>query len=559
MGKSSTPKAPNYERIAELEAQGNLDLARYATQANRVNQYTPWGSLTWSNDRVFDQAGWDAAMQAYNQSIQSSGGGTSSPFSPGPGGLIGMGTITGPDGRTAQIPNFVADFAGLNDPAMNSVRAPISAPNRDDFWSSGDNWSQHIELSPELQQMLDQQNRIQLGLFGAQDAALGRVNQTMASGFNTSGLPSGGTALNIGSLPGLGDVLDPSRLPAMGSVLNINSLPQAGTAFTPTGEQLAVYDPTLNTNNATELMMQRINPQMDRQQEALRAQLANQGIVQGTEAYDRAMMQHQQGRNDAYNQAALTGIGLGMQQQGLMFNQGLQNRQLTAAEQAQQFGQQGYLRELAAQLQAQQYGQQTGNRMLGASEQAQRYGQQTTNQQLAAALQAQQFAQSEQARQRAFQEAAYQRSLPFQELMALTSGSNVQMPQFPGYSQQATTGGPQLLNASQMGYQTALNASNAQNAQQANFMSGLFGLGGTLIGGPAGAAVGAIGGLFSDRRLKRNIKRVGTADNGLAIYSYEYVWGGPVQLGYMADEVEQIAPHAVGNVAGFQTVNYGAI
>lgn len=546
MGKDSTPKAPNYEKIAQLEAQGNLDLARYATQANRVNQYTPWGSLTYTNDRQFDQAGWDAAMQAYNQSLQSSNAARPEYFYH-PYESYGFGE--------SDQPQPPASFY-----ASQAARAPaMEMPNRDDFYTGGDNWSQHIELSPELQQMLDQQNRIQLGLFGAQDAALGRVNQTMASGFNTSGMPSGGTALNIGSLPGLGDVLDPSRLPAMGSVLDINSLPQAGTAFTPTGEQLAVYDPTLNTNNATELMMQRINPQMDRQQEALRAQLANQGIVQGTEAYDRAMMQHQQGRNDAYNQAALTGIGLGMQQQGLMFNQGLQNRQLTAAEQAQQFGQQGYLRELAAQLQAQQYGQQTGNRMLGASEQAQRYGQQTTNQQLAAALQAQQFAQSEQARQRAFQEAAYERSLPFQELMALTSGSNVQMPQFPGYSQQATTGGPQLLNASQMGYQTALNASNAQNAQQANMMSGLFGLGGTLIGGPAGAAVGAIGGLFSDRRLKRNIKRVGTADNGLGIYSYEYVWGGPAQLGYMADEVEQIAPHAVGNVAGFKIVNYGAI
>src|SRR5699024_4853787 len=78
----------------------------------------------------------------------------------------------------------------------------------------------------------------------------------MSSGFDMSGLPEGGTAL------------DPSSLPEMGSV----------------------YDPNLHTNNATELLMERINPQLDRQREALRAQLANQGIAQGSSAYDNAML-----------------------------------------------------------------------------------------------------------------------------------------------------------------------------------------------------------------------------------------------------------------------------
>lgn len=503
-GKGDTPKTPNYEALAQQDAQSNLDLARYATQANRVNQYTPWGSITYTNDRQFNQAGYDAAMAAYNQQIANGGGQTRAP--------LGLTTAMGGGGFGQQLGEFVdpGDAYGRN--GMGGVYTAPTMPNIDDYYSLGDNWTQTMQLSPEMQALFNQQNQIQQGLFGAQNAALGRVNETMGTGFDMSGLPSGGSPLNLSSLPGnasvldmnslpgYGTVLDPNSLSAMGTVLDINGLPTAGTAFTPTGQQLAMYDPNLATNNATELMMQRINPQMDQQEQALRAQLANQGIVQGTEAYNRAMTQHQQGRNDAYNQAALTGINLGMQQQGLQFNQGLQNRQLLSTEQAQQFGQQNYLRELAAALQAQQFGQSTTNRQMGAAENAQMFGQQTANQQLAAALQAQQFgqsigaqsqafSQSEAARQRAFQEQAYARGLPFQELSALTSGTQVQMPQFPGYTQQATTGGANSVGAANAAYQGQLAAANANNAASGNLMGGLFGLGMT-------AATGGLGGLF---------------------------------------------------------------
>jgi hypothetical protein len=46
MGKSaSAPPAPDYTAAAKETASGNLDAARAATAANRVNQYTPYGSL----------------------------------------------------------------------------------------------------------------------------------------------------------------------------------------------------------------------------------------------------------------------------------------------------------------------------------------------------------------------------------------------------------------------------------------------------------------------------------------------------------------------------------
>ncbi|MNK85368.1 hypothetical protein D3C87_1052450 [compost metagenome] len=464
-GKGSTPKQPDYIGAAQATAQGNLDLAKYSTQANRANQVTPYGSLTWTNNRAFDQAGYDAALAAYRQGQSGQGAGGQWLESPGSYGYAGN---DGPASIREWVPNGSGSGSG-----------GLSAPNINDFYSGGDNWTQTVTLSPEMQAIYDQQMKLSQGLFGAQDAALGRVNQMMGSGFDMSKLPSAGTALDI------------------------NGLPTAGSA----------YDPNQATNTATEAILSRVNPELDRQYESLRNQLANQGITQGSAAWNNAMGSFGQQRNDAVTQAGLQGINLGMQQQGQTYNQMTQNRAL------------------------------------------------------AAALQGQQFGQANTARGNALQEQAYLRNLPLNELNALRSGSQVQMPQFGSYAQQATTGGADILGATQAGYQSALGAANAQNAAAQQAGSGLGGLAGAglgyFLGGPMGGMLGsgvggALGGLFSDRRLKKNIKRIGSA-GALGVYSYEYIWGGPRQIGFMADEVAKVAPQAVKDFGGLKVVDYEAI
>ncbi|HWK64121.1 MAG TPA: tail fiber domain-containing protein [Rhizobiaceae bacterium] len=74
--------------------------------------------------------------------------------------------------------------------------------------------------------------------------------------------------------------------------------------------------------------------------------------------------------------------------------------------------------------------------------------------------------------------------------------------------------------------------------------------------------VGILGGLAelvkaSDRRLKEDIRRVGTLDNGLPVYAYRYKGEAITQIGLMADEVELVYPEAVvETVGGFKAVNY---
>jgi hypothetical protein len=63
---------------------------------------------------------------------------------------------------------------------------------------------------------------------------------------------------------------------------------------------------------------------------------------------------------------------------------------------------------------------------------------------------------------------------------------------------------------------------------------------------------------FSDRRLKEDIRRVGEADNGLPIYTYRFKGddSGQTHMGFMADEVEDRRPEAVGLAGGYKAVDY---
>lgn len=57
----SPPPAPDYTGAAQATAQGNVEAARYATKANRYDQFTPYGNLTWSQDAT-DPDKWSSTV-----------------------------------------------------------------------------------------------------------------------------------------------------------------------------------------------------------------------------------------------------------------------------------------------------------------------------------------------------------------------------------------------------------------------------------------------------------------------------------------------------------------
>lgn len=139
------------------------------------------------------------------------------------------------------------------------------------------------------------------------------------------------------------------------------------------------------------------------------------------------------------------------------------------------------------------------------------------------------------------------RSRPLNEITALNSGSQLYyQPTTPGQPNAYNINGTDVAGITNQGYANQMSAYNANQQSQNSFLSSLASL------GAAGIT------RYSDRRLKQNIEYSHTDEKGLRWYNYDYVWGGPRQLGVMADEAPahavSIDPHS-----GFAMVDYGAL
>ena len=151
-GGGSAPPPPDYAGAAQATAAGNLEAARVAAAANRVNQYTPYGSLIYSQNRGFNQQGFDAATKNYEQQ------------------------------KAAALASQNPDEALSN----------IYAPNAAEFYTSGpdEGWAVTQTLSPEQQQLLDYQNKTSMGLGKLTGKGLGYVESMLDNPFSTQNLPS---------------------------------------------------------------------------------------------------------------------------------------------------------------------------------------------------------------------------------------------------------------------------------------------------------------------------------------------------------------------------------
>jgi len=169
------------------------------------------------------------------------------------------------------------------------------------------------------------------------------------------------------------------------------------------------------------------------------------------------------------------------------------------------------------------------------------------------ALQSGQFGNT--AQQQALAQAISSRQMPLNEITALMSGSQIQNPQFGAYQGANVQAAPIANATAQTGqynqniYNQQVGSANAQNA-------GLFQLGGAGLS--AYGMMNAAPLAFSDRRLKSNIKRIGTHKLGIGIYEYDIM--GKHEIGVMAQEVEKVMPEAIGrHHTGYMMVDYGRI
>lgn len=131
------------------------------------------------------------------------------------------------------------------------------------------------------------------------------------------------------------------------------------------------------------------------------------------------------------------------------------------------------------------------------------------------------------------------RNQPLNEILALSGGAQLQAPQFANTpsAQMAGTDVGGIVNS---GYANQMTQYNANQ----KVLGGLFDAGANLFS-------------LSDRRAKKDIKRIGTADNGLPLYFFRYTSNDMPQIGFMSDEVREKHPDAVVvGPDGFDRVNY---
>ena len=194
-GSPTQAATPDYTGAAQATASGNLDAARAATAANRVNQVTPYGSLNYS--------------------------------------------VTGQD--------------------------PYGNPT----------WTATSALSPEQQKLYNYDIASSLGLGELQNTGLKYVGNMLASPFDTSKLPQ--TGINAGE-------------------------------------------------DMTQSIMRRLQPQLAQEQKSFDAQMANQGIPIGSEAYDNAKRMFDQRQNDRLTSSVIQGTQTGLQARGQGFSEAAYQR-----------------------------------------------------------------------------------------------------------------------------------------------------------------------------------------------------------------------------------------
>jgi hypothetical protein len=337
------------------------------------------------------------------------GGGAAGFMLGGPAGAaIGAGlgnSLLGGGPKTVDTPNYTgaAQQTSASDLAANRLNQsnPYGSLNYsqtgvDQYGNP--TWTQNQTLNPQLQSAINS-NMSQLGQ---------NFNAPQFQDGNMASQNYYGSTLNQQQL----NPNDP-RFQLNTSQLGANALPSYG------------INPGQTYSDA---IMQRLQPSLERQTQASDAQLANQGIMPGSEAYKTAKTLLAQNQNDALTSAIVGGMNTGL------------------AANAQQFGQNFNI----------------ANTQLGANQvnNATAYNQQLANQGLGM-----------QAQNQGFNQALAQSMLPYQQAAALKGLAS------PSFASYATVGPTNYSGAAQNTYQGNLANANAQNAYQNSFTSGLFNLG----------------------------------------------------------------------------------
>ena len=451
--KSTPPPVPDYAGAAVAQGAANVDAARATAKLGNPNIYGPLGSQTVSygtkNNKI-DQAGFDAAVAAYNKTDKS-------------GAAPDIAKFTSPD---FDIPTITQT------------------------------------LTPDAQATLEAQQAVEKQLAGLGLRGISTADKVLSTPFDPK-LPGITTDISGKVSPVNQSVYNSEQ-----AQRNVAGPTAAGTA------QGSVTGPTLQQGINTagiaampvnagmtgqQAIMSRLQPQLTQNENAARQRLANQGLVAGGEAYQNEMRTMGQNRNDLELQAAAQGINLDamMNQQGFQhaqaqgqFGNEAQLAQFNAAMQNTGLGNQAIQQNYENQLS--QFGAGLQNAALNNSAIQQNYQNQLASQTAQNAAIAQNYNQQlglaqfgNEAQGQSLSQQLAIRNQPLNEISGLMSGTQIQMPQFQGYNGANIAAAP-VYQGVQDTFQGQMDQYGIRQAAKNATTQGLMSMGGSLGGAGMG-------------------------------------------------------------------------
>lgn len=437
---SSPPAAPDYTGAAQAQGAANVETARAQGRMNNPNVITPYGTQTvqWGQSPSGNYQ-WNGSTYADEGAIRGALGQYASANGYNPASVDQW--LQSPDQY-----GISRGSGGTDQPTVTQT------------------------FSPDQQRLYDSQNRISQNLAGVAESGLNRVSQGFDQSFDTAGLPQQASGVAMGNYQtnvsgntpqqsyaaggniqsdtgfnqGINQGFDAGsgarnstgyNQPVQGQIANagqqqntfssggpvqqgFNTAGQQQTGFNQGGQVQGGLDfsgaPALPGTNdfsadrdaVTNALLARSEPQFQRDEEATRTRLMNQGLAAGSEASNYDLDTLNRARNDARNQAILAGsqeqsrlFGLASQARNQYTGERAQQGNFANAAQGQQFSQGLASGNFANNAQATQYGQNLGAMQANNAAQAQQFGQNQALGNFANTAQQNQFSQNQAAGQ----------------------------------------------------------------------------------------------------------------------------------------------------------------
>lgn len=326
MGKNA-PEAPDPRETAGAQTANNIGTAVANQVMGSTNQITPTGNLTYYFNGPNGELIAPGDYQGGSTYAQPQEAATTAPAATSaPAASSGIAVERGYTDATPQAataaPTAEAPQAGAST-GGTAGSFQWTDPNTGQVYDIPQ-MTAVTSLSDSEQGIFDSNQGTRQNLADLGQTVSGQMQDHFANPFSLDGLPAGGSASNIGTpdyqgLTGLQSMNTQgpeSRSDQFSYGFDASPI-SAGIAdageilreFGDAGDITKTYgsDYSEDRRRVEEALMSRLNPSLERDKEALRTSLLNQGVREGSEAYDRAMNRANEQSTDARMQAVLAG------------------------------------------------------------------------------------------------------------------------------------------------------------------------------------------------------------------------------------------------------------